>query len=63
MDKLIVEVIKAKEGPNPFYGIRGFLVIDCFNLVQINFNSIYSNNKPKILYILYPKFTFLNINL
>jgi hypothetical protein len=63
MDKLIVEVTKTKEGLDPFYGIRGFLVTDCLNLFRINLNSLYSNNKPKVLYMLYPKFIFLNINL
>ena len=63
MDKLIVEVIKTKEGLDPFYSIRGFLVIDYFNLFKINFNFFRSNNKPKVLYTLYPKFIFLNINL
>jgi len=63
IDKPIVEVIKTKKGLDPFYGIRGFLVIDCFNLFRIDFNSFYSNNKPKVLYTLYSKFIFLNINL
>jgi hypothetical protein len=63
MDKLIIEVAKTKEGLDPFYGIRGFLVIDCFNLFRINFNFFYSNNKPKVLYTLYSEFAFLNINL
>ena len=62
-DKLIVEVIKTKEGLDPFYYIRGFLVTDCFNLFRIDFNSFRSNNKPEVLYMLYPKFIFLNINL
>ncbi len=62
-DKLVVEVIKTKEGLDPFYGIRGFLVIDCFNLLRINLNSFYSNNKPKVLYTFYSEFIFLNINL
>jgi hypothetical protein len=61
MDKPTVEVIKSKEGLDPFYGIRGFPVTDYFNLFRIDFNSFYSNNKPKVLYTLYPKFTFLNI--
>ncbi len=63
MDKLTVEVTKTKEGLDLFYSIRGFLVIDYFNLFRIDFNSFYSNNKPKVLYTLYPKFIFLNINL
>jgi hypothetical protein len=62
-DKLIVEVIKTKEGLDPFYSIRGFLVTDYFNLFRVNFNFFCSNNKPKVLYTLYPKFIFLNINL
>ena len=63
IDKPVVEVIKTKEGLDPFYGIRGFLVIDYFNLLRINLNSFYSNNKPKVLYIFYSEFAFLNINL
>ena len=63
IDKLIIEVIKAKEGLNAFYNIKGFLVIDCFNLFKVNFNSIYTNNKLKVFYIFYPKFVFLNISL
>ena len=62
-DKLVVEVIEAKEGLDPFYGIRGFLVTDCFNLLRVNFNPIYIYNKPKVLRVFYPKFIFLNINL
>jgi len=63
MDKLVVEVIKTKKGLDPFYSIKGFLVIDYFNLFKTNFNSFYSNNKPKVLYTFYSKFIFLNINL
>jgi hypothetical protein len=63
MDKLAVEVIEAKEGLDPFYSIRGLLVIDCFNLFRVNFNPIRTYNKPKVLYIFYSKFIFLNINL
>jgi hypothetical protein len=63
IDKLVVEVIKAKEGLDPFYSTRGFLVTDYFDLLRINLNSFYSNNKPKVLYIFYSKFIFLNINL
>jgi len=63
MDKLIVEVIEAKKGLNAFYSIRGFLIIYCLNLFRVNFNSFYANNKPKVLYLFYSKFAFLNINL
>jgi len=63
MDKLIVEIIEAKKGLDPLYSTRGFLVIDCFNLLRVNFNSFYTNNKPKVLYTFYSKFIFLNINL
>ena len=63
MDKLVVEVIKVKKGLDSLYGIRGILVTDCFNLIKVDFNSIYAYNKPKILYIFYSKFVFLNINL
>jgi len=63
MDKQIVEIIKAKKGLDPLYSIRGFLVINCLNLLKINFNSFYTNNKPKVLYAFYSKFIFLNINL
>jgi len=63
MAKLIVEIIKAKKGLDPLYSIRVFLVIDCFNLLRVNFNSFYANNKLKILYTFHSKFAFLNINL
>ena len=62
-DKLIVEVIKAEEGLDPFYGTRGFPVADSFHLLRVNFDSFHSNDKPEVLYIFYPKFIFLNINL
>jgi len=63
IDKAVIEVIEAKEGLDPFYSIRGFLVIDYFNLLRVNLNSFYTNNKPKVLYSFYPKLIFLNINL
>ena len=63
MDKLAVEVTKAKEGLNPLYSIGGSPVADCFKLFRINPNSFYINNKPKLLYIFYSKFVFLNIYL
>jgi len=63
MDKLTVEVIEAEKGLNAFYYIRGFLITYCFNLLRINFNSFYANNKPKVLYLFYSKFIFPNINL
>jgi len=37
--------------------------MDYLNLLQVNFNSFYTNNKPKVLYTFYSKFTFFNINL
>jgi len=58
MDKLIVEIIKAKEELDSFYSIRGFPVTDYLNLLQVNFNSFYTNNKPKVLYAFYSKFAF-----
>jgi len=36
MDKLIVEITKAKEGLDALYSIRGFLVTDRFNLLTNN---------------------------
>jgi len=62
-DKLVVEIIKTKEGLDPLYSIRGFLVTDYINLFRVDFNPIYTYYKPKILYTFYPKFIFLNINL
>jgi len=59
----MVEVIEAKKGLNTFYSIRGFLVADRLTLLRINFNSFYTNNKPKVLCSFYSKFTFLDINL
>jgi len=63
MDKLIVEIIEAKKGLDAFYSIRGFLVMYCLYLFRVNFNSFCANNKPKVLYLFYSKFIFLNINL
>ena len=63
MDKTVIEVIEAKKGLDPLYSVRGFPVIDYFNLLRVNLNSFYTNNKPEVLYSFYPKLTFLNINL
>jgi len=63
MDKLIVEIIKAKKGLDAFYSAGGFPVINCLNLLQVNFNPFYTNNKPKVLYAFNSKFAFFNINL
>ena len=63
MDKLIIEVIKTKEGLNTFYSIKGLPVADYVNLFRVNFNPIYINNKPKVFYIFYPKFIYFNISL
>jgi len=63
MDKLVVEVIKAKEGLDSFYYIKGLPVINYLYLLRVNLNSFYSYNKPKVFYTFYPKLTFLNINL
>jgi len=63
MDKLVIETIKSKEGLDPLYSIRGLLAADCFNLLRVHFNPIYTHNKPKVLYAFYPKFIFLDINL
>jgi hypothetical protein len=63
IDKTAIEVTEAKEGLNPFYGARGFLVVDCFNLLRVNLNSFCTNDKPKVLCSFYPKLIFLNINL
>jgi len=63
MDKLIVEIIEAKKGLDTFYSIRGFPVIYYLYLFRVNFNFFYADNKPKVLYLFYSKFAFLNINL
>ena len=63
MDKPTIEVIKAKEKLDSFYSIRGLLVADYFNLLRVNFNPVYTYNKPKVLYTFYLKFVFLNISL
>ena len=60
---MAIEVIEVKEGLDPFYGVRGFLAMDYFNLLRVNLNSFYTNDKPKVLYLFYPKLIFLNINL
>ena len=63
IDKLVIEITKAKEGLDPLYSTRGLLATDYFNLLRVNFNPIYTHNKPKVLRVFYPKFIFLNINL
>jgi hypothetical protein len=63
MDKLVVEVIKAKEGLDSFYYTRGLLVTDYLYLLRVDLNSFYSYDKPKVFYTFYPKLVFLNINL
>jgi len=63
MDKLAVEIIKTQEELDPLYSIRGLLVADYVNLFRVNFNSIYTYYKPEVLYMFYPEFIFLNINL
>jgi len=63
MDKSVVEVTEAKKGLDAFYSIRGFSVTYHLNLFRVNFNSFYTNNKPKVLSLFYSKFAFLNINL
>jgi len=63
MDKLIVEVIKAKKELDPFYYIRGLPVTDYLYLLRVNLNSFYSYNKPKVFYTFYFKLVFFNINL
>jgi len=62
-DKTVIEVAEAKEGLDPLYSARGFLVTNCFNLFRVNLNSFYTNDEPKVLYSFYPKLIFLNINL
>ena len=63
IDKLIIKVIKAKDGLDIFYSIKGLLVADYFNFFRVNFNPIYTDNKPKVFYIFYSKFVFFNISL
>ena len=63
MDKSVVEITKTQEGLDPLYSIRGLLVMDCVNLLRVNFNPICTYYKPKVLYTFYPKFIFLDINL
>jgi len=63
MDKLLVEVIKAKKGLDSFYYIRGLLVMDYLYLLRVNLNFFYSYDKPKVFYMFYPKLAFFNINL
>ena len=60
---MAIEVVEAKEGLDPFYGARGFLAVDCFNLFRVNLNFFHINDEPEVLYLFYPELTFLNINL
>jgi len=59
----MVEVIKAKKGLDTLYCIKGLPITNSLNLFRANLNFNYVYNKPKILYIFYPKFAFLDINL
>jgi len=59
----MVEITEAKKGLDTFYSIRRFPVIYYLYLLRVNFNFFYANNKPKVLYLFYSKFIFLNINL
>ena len=59
----MVEITKAKKELDAFYSVRGFLVTDYLNLLRVNFNSFYTNNKPKVLYLFYSKYINFNINL
>jgi len=61
IDKLIVEVIEAEKGLDAFYSIRRFLVIYRLNLLRVNFNFFYPNDKPKVFYSFYSKFVFFLI--
>jgi len=63
IDKTAIEVVEAKEGLDPLYSARGFLVMDYFDLLRVNLNSFCINNEPKVLCSFYPKLIFLNINL
>ena len=63
IDKLIIKVIKVKEGLDAFYSIKELLVVDYFNLFRVNFNPIYTNNKLKIFCTFYTKYIYFNISL
>ena len=63
IDKLIIKVIKTKEGLDAFYSIKKLLVVNYFNFFRVNFNPIYTNNKLKVFCTFYPKFVFFNISL
>jgi len=54
----MVEVIDAKKGLDTFYYIRGFLITYHLNLLRVNFNSFYTNDKPKVLYLFYSEYIF-----
>jgi len=59
----VVEIIKTQKGLDPLYSIKGLLVADYIDLLRVDFNSIYTYYKPKVLCAFYPKFIFLDINL
>ena len=63
INKPAIEIVKTKEELDPLYSIKGLLVMDYFNLLRVHFNSIYTYNKPEVLYTFYPKLAFLNIGL
>jgi hypothetical protein len=63
MDKLMVKVIKAEEGLDSLYSIRGFLVVNSFHLLSVNFDSFCSDNELEVLCMSYLEFAFLDVDL
>ena len=63
LNKLLIKVIKAKEGLHAFYYTRLFPVINNLDLVLVNLYTLSANNKAQVLYIIYSKFIFLNVSL
>ena len=62
-NKLLVEVIKPKEGLYSFNSLRYLLVLNYKDLLLVYLKAISRYNKAKIFSLSYTKFTLLNIYL
>jgi hypothetical protein len=62
-DKLSIEVTESQEGLDCLYYIGGFLIIDYLDLLWIDSDTIYTNNKTKVLSLDNPELILLEVSL
>jgi hypothetical protein len=62
-DKILVEVVKSKEGLYTFDSCRLFLVADCFDFFRVYFYTVSTYYKPKVLYTSNIELVLLDISL